>query len=64
MSLFAVTPWKKRRLKDYDPQQMVMAIQAVKSGQMTAAAASKFYGVPRTTIITRIQRNTWMEEHS
>ena len=41
-----------------------MAIQAVKSGQMTAAAASKFYGVPRTTIITRIQRNTWMEEHS
>ena len=48
---------KWRRLRDYDPNALVLAVKAVKSGQMTALVASKFYGVPRTTIISRIQRN-------
>jgi hypothetical protein len=43
-------------LKDYDPHYLLLAINAVKSGKMTAVVASKFYGVPRTTIITRIAR--------
>jgi hypothetical protein len=48
---------KRRKLKDYDPHYLLLAVNAVKSGKMTAVVASKFYGVPRTTIITRIARN-------
>lgn len=48
---------KRRKLKDYDPENLILAVDAVKSGRMTAVIASKFYGVPRTTIITRISRN-------
>lgn len=52
-------------MKDYDPHYLLLAVNAVKSGKMTAVVASKFYGVPRTTIITRIARNIeWIQREA
>ena len=43
----------KKRLQ-YRPEAMAMAIQMVKSGQMSKKLAAKSYGVPKTTLLDKL----------
>ena len=43
----------KKRLK-YNPQNMAMAIEMVRNGQMSKKGAAKAYGVPKTTLLDKL----------
>jgi transposase len=44
----------KRNLRNYNPESLEKALIEVKSGTMNQHQAARVYGVPRSTITTRI----------
>ena len=44
----------KRKRLQYHPEQMTLAIQMVKNGQLSRKAAAKAYGVPKTTLLDKL----------
>ena len=45
---------KKRKLREYNPENLENALRDVKAGKMSQTRASQVYGVPQSTIATRI----------
>jgi hypothetical protein len=50
-----VKPKRTRSIRVYNPDNLNMAIQDVKSGKMSFRQASRVYGVPLSTIHLRIR---------
>lgn len=48
--------WKKKKQRDYSPEKMEEAVQAVLEGRMSQCKAAQHYGVPQSTISTRISK--------
>lgn len=46
----------KKKRKNYDKNNLEMAVEVVKSGQMTAYKAALAFGVPSRTIYFRLNR--------
>ena len=49
---------KKRQRKHYSDEDMAMALEMVRSGQMTKTKAALTFGVPRTTMHDRLSGRT------
>ncbi|XP_053402950.1 uncharacterized protein LOC128558123 [Mercenaria mercenaria] len=47
----------RKRVK-YNPQSMAVAIQMVRSGQMSKRGAAKAYGVPKSTLLDKLTGRT------
>lgn len=59
MFMGSYTDLKKRRRKQqkaYNPNNLLLAVQAVQDGSMNAYQAAQIYGVPRRTISYRVQK--------
>lgn len=45
---------RKTDRTSYPPEKLQEAVRAVKSGALSGYAASKYYNIPRSTIINRV----------
>lgn len=48
---------RPKRLKEYDQHNLLLAVELVKSGNMSLRKAARLYGVPPTTVYDRLKMN-------
>ncbi|VDI43389.1 Hypothetical predicted protein [Mytilus galloprovincialis] len=48
--------WRKKKQREYSPEKLEEAVQAVLEGRLSQNKAAHQYGVPQSTISTRISK--------
>lgn len=56
LSDFYSVLWRKKKQREYSPENLDKAVQAVLDGRLSQNKAAHQYGVPQSTISTRISK--------
>lgn len=47
---------RKKKIRDYDIRNLELAVEAVEHGILSSRKAANYYGVPRSSVVSRIYR--------